>query len=78
MNLSRLMIDARHQGKGHGKAALQAILDTIRQEYGPQAIWLSLSPYNLAAERLYRSFGFTVEQTGLETDDEMFLCLKPA
>ena len=78
MNLIRLMIDAQHQGKGYGKTALAAILAVIRQQYGSQTIWLSISPRNTAAVRLYKGFGFTIEQTGLETDDEIFLCLKPA
>ena len=77
MNLIRLMIDAQYQGRGYGKAALAAILAAIEQQYGPQTIWLSISPRNTAAERLYKRFGFAVEQTGLETDDEIFLCLKP-
>ena len=77
MNLIRLMIDAQHQGQGYGRAALAAILAAIKQQYGPQTIWLSISPSNAAAERLYKSFGFMVEPTGLETDDEIFLCLKP-
>jgi diamine N-acetyltransferase len=78
INLIRLMIDAQHQGKGYGKAALAAILAAISQQYGSQTIWLSISPRNTAAERLYKGFGFTIEQTGLETEDEIFLCLKPA
>ena len=78
INLIRLMIDAQHQGKGYGKAALAAILAAISQQYGSQPIWLSISPRNTAAKRLYKGFGFTIEQTGLETDDEIFLCLKPA
>jgi diamine N-acetyltransferase len=77
MNLVRLMIGAQYQGKGYGKAALAAILAAIEQQYGPQTIWLSISPSNTAAQRLYKRFGFAVEQTGLETDDEIFLCLKP-
>jgi diamine N-acetyltransferase len=75
MNLARLMIDARHQGRGYGKAALAAILAAIKQQYGPQTIWLSISPRNTAAKRLYERFGFTVEQIGLETDDEIFMRL---
>jgi diamine N-acetyltransferase len=75
MNLIRLMIDARRQGRGYGKAALAAILAAIKQQYGPQTIWLSISPRNTAAERLYKGFGFELEQTGLETDDEIFLRL---
>jgi diamine N-acetyltransferase len=76
MNLIRLMIDARRQGQGYGKAALAAILAAIRQQYGPQTIWLSISPRNTAAERLYTGCGFEYETTGLETDDEVFLCLR--
>src|SRR5688572_26346334 len=65
MNLIRLMIDVQHQSKGYGKAALAAILAAIKQQYGTQTIWLSISPRNTTAERLYKRFGFTVEQTGL-------------
>ncbi len=54
-----LIIDHRHQGKGYGRAAMQAIIQRIQQE-APEcrAIGLSYKPANSVADRLYRSLGF--------------------
>lgn len=61
-----IIIDHRHQGKGYGRAAMQAIIQRIQQEAPDwHAIGLSYKPANTVAERLYRSLGF--EQT--ETDE---------
>lgn len=58
--LVRFMIDARHQRKGHGKAALAACLDYLRQRPMGNAagVWLSYEENNEAARRLYASAGF--------------------
>lgn len=54
-----LIIDHRYQGKGYGRAALQAIIKSIR-EGAPdcQEIALNYKPDNAVAERLYLSVGF--------------------
>lgn len=59
-NIWRLMIDKRYQGKGYGKGALKLALDFIRTfPCGTaQYCWLSYSPENTAAKKLYCSFGF--------------------
>ncbi len=74
-NLWRLMIDARYQGKGYGRAAMGLILDFIRTEpCGPaEKCWLSYEPENLAAQALYASFGFT--ETGEWDGDEKIAVL---
>lgn len=58
--LWRLMIDARYQGRGYGRRALQQALSYIRTfPCGPsEHCWLSYEPGNLKAKRLYESFGF--------------------
>lgn len=77
LNLTRFMIDHRHQGKGYGKAALAATLDQIRTHYHTHPLWLSLHPKNTTAIHLYTSAGFTITETGLETAEEIFLKLDP-
>lgn len=54
----RLMIDLAHQGRGHGRAAMIALLERIRERANPAAIFLSFEPENHGAEALYRSLGF--------------------
>ena len=59
-NIWRLMIDKNHQGKGFGKGALALALEFIKTFPCGEAglCWVSYSPENSAAEKLYRSFGF--------------------
>ena len=56
----RLMIDKSCQGRGYGKAAMAAALDYIRTFPSGKAecCFLSYEPENMAAQRLYHSFGF--------------------
>ena len=58
--LWRFMIDAKQQGRGYGKAGLNAALRYIRTKpCGPaEYIWLSYEPDNKRAKALYESFGF--------------------
>ena len=73
VNFLHFMIEGKEQGKGYGKAALDALLRKIHQEYPGQDVWLSLHPQNTAAIRLYKTYGFEFEEIGLETDDEVFM-----
>lgn len=54
----RLMVDEAQQGKGYGKAAVQAAIEQIRQEPGGEAIYISFVPQNERALRLYSDLGF--------------------
>lgn len=56
--LDRLLIDAAFQHKGYGRAAMQGLLDRLREEYGRRKIYLSVYDNNPSAIRLYEEFGF--------------------
>ena len=77
-DLRRLMIDAKHQGKGYGKEALKLALEFIRTFPCGKAdyCWLSYEPENEAARNLYRSFGFV--ETGEKDGEELIAVLKLA
>ena len=77
-DLRRLMIDAKHQGKGYGKEALKLSLEFIRTFPCGKAdyCWLSYEPENEAARNLYRSFGFV--ETGEKDGEELIAVLKLA
>ena len=68
-----LMIDARHQGRGYGRAAREAALAYIRSKpFGDSGIVrLTVSPENSAACRLYQALGFS--PTGRADEDEIEL-----
>ncbi len=57
--LDRLIIDARFQGKGYGKAALSGLLHHLCCVYPKEKkIYLSVTEGNRTAEKLYKKFGF--------------------
>jgi len=53
----RLMVDAAEQGRGHGSAALALLLDLLRGEGAGEA-YITWTPDNAAAARIYRRAGF--------------------
>lgn len=64
----RLMIDASHQGKGYGRAAMHLMLEHLKTISGAPRIAISYLPENEAARHLYASLGFveTGEMDGKE------------
>ena len=70
----RFMIDARYQGKGYGKKALQLSIDYLRKEHHVNEIYLSFVSGNIAAEKLYGSLGF--QKTGVMEGDEFEMRLE--
>ncbi len=64
-----LVIGARHQGKGYGREAMEAMLDHLATLPGYREAALSCEPENTAARRLYASLGFV--ETGERVDDEL-------
>ncbi|WP_314585797.1 GNAT family N-acetyltransferase [Paenibacillus terrigena] len=68
--LTGFIIDTMEQGKGYGKAALQAAIDHIRTQF-PQSQRVNLTAHadNTRARRLYEKFGFTA--TGEVYDGEV-------
>ena len=64
-----LVIDAEYQGKGYGRAAMEALLDYLAAQPGYREAALSCDPENTVARRLYASLGFV--ETGERVDDEL-------
>lgn len=54
----RFMIDHRYQGRGYGRAALQALLDQIRRTPDVQAIEISYDEANAPMAHLCAQAGF--------------------
>jgi diamine N-acetyltransferase len=70
----RFMIDAAHQGKGYGRAALAAALDEIRAIPRIKKVAISYMPDNPVAGPFYASFGF--KEVGEDDDGEMIAELR--
>jgi diamine N-acetyltransferase len=71
----RVMIDARYQGRGYGRAAMKLLLARLRRESrGHQEILISFAPENVAAKALYVSLGF--EDTGTLDEGELVYRLR--
>jgi len=72
----RLMIDARWQGKGYGKAATRALIDLMKQLNGCDEMFLCVVPENTSAQKLYSGLGF--ERTGEIDEGEIVMRLSLA
>ncbi|MGE6574949.1 GNAT family N-acetyltransferase [Paenibacillus xylanexedens] len=72
----RLMIDHQYQNRGYGRQAMVEILEFIRTyPAGPaQYCWISYSPENVSAKKLYESFGFV--DNGEICHDELITVLE--
>jgi histidinol dehydrogenase len=70
----RLMIDARYQGQGHGRAAMRWLIDEARR-MGVASVGLSHVPENTVG-KFYEAFGFAYTGTVNEGELEMVLSLK--
>ncbi|MEW6127861.1 MAG: GNAT family N-acetyltransferase [Acidobacteriota bacterium] len=55
--LDELFIDAHFRGQGIGKTAMRFLEERCR-EYGVQALHLEVERENIAAQKLYKQFGF--------------------
>lgn len=56
--ISRLMVDQRYQSKGFGRAAMQHMVDRIKQDKDHHMVYVSFKPHNEWAKTLYESLGF--------------------
>ena len=68
----RFMIDARHQGRGYGRRAMELLHDEARAD-GAREITLSVVPGEHSALDFYRRLGF--EETGKVEHGELELRL---
>jgi diamine N-acetyltransferase len=69
----RLMIDRRYQGQGYGRAAIAAVIETIREVPESRVLYTSYVPENTHAGHLYAAMGF--QDTGRLLDGEIILAL---
>jgi diamine N-acetyltransferase len=77
--LWRFMIDAKYQGKGYGRKALELIIKRAERDPKAKALYLSTVRANGSADEFYEKFGF--EFTGKIEGNEHVMKLnlkKPA
>ncbi|MGG4107369.1 GNAT family N-acetyltransferase [Paenibacillus lautus] len=72
----RLMIDKQYQNRGYGREAMTKILEFIRTfPAGPaHSCWISYKADNMAAKKLYESYGF--RDNGESIGDELITVLQ--
>lgn len=58
LEMTRLMMDKAHQGKGYARVAISRLIDLIREKYGNVEFYTSYEPENNVAAKLYESMGF--------------------
>ncbi|QKE85250.1 GNAT family N-acetyltransferase [Arthrobacter sp. NEB 688] len=73
--LGGILVDARHQGRGVGRAMVTAALDRWAAQAAGAGFALTYDPANTRAAGLYRSLGFV--ETG-EVDDDEVVARRPA
>lgn len=70
--INGFLIDAAHQGKGYGKAAMLEMIAYITKRFSQcQEVRLTVYPHNAAALQLYRRLGFV--ETGEQYDGELVM-----
>ncbi len=67
----RLMIDHRFQGKGYGRAAVQKALEFLRESGLFEKVQINYVEENQGAKHLYRSLGF--QETGAMEGNEVVM-----
>lgn len=73
--LGGVFVDAGHQGRGVGRAAIIEALRVLRPRSGSAGFALSYHPENVVARSLYASLGFV--ETGEVDDGEVVARLLP-
>ena len=71
--LWRLLIDARHQGRGYGRAALDLLVDYVAGRPGATELYTSAVPGEGSALPFYERYGFV--RTGEIDEGEVVLRL---
>ena len=69
--LWRFMIDKEHQGKGYGRAALELIIERVKNHPNATKMELSVVPENIGAIKLYENMGF-VDTGRVEWEEKVY------
>lgn len=56
--IDRIMIDAKNQGKGFGKKAMEELIDIVTKKYNVNIVYLSFVEENVVAQKMYEKLGF--------------------
>jgi len=76
--LWRLLIDARHQRQGYGRAAMKLVVEIIRGSPGGTELFSSVHPGEGGPSPFYRSLGFEPTGEWLEGEEIIRLSLDRA
>jgi diamine N-acetyltransferase len=71
--LWRLLIDVHHQGRGYGRATVDAIVDYLRTKRDADALYVSSVPGPATPQTFYLRYGFVM--TGRIADGEQVMRL---
>lgn len=71
--LWRFMIDALHQGRGHGRQALELLIEHVKRQPHAKELTLSHVPGAGSPEGFYRKLGFA--HTGAQKGGELMMRL---
>ena len=71
--LGGIVVDQRHQGRGLGRAVLDALVAHVRSQPQPGAVVLTVHDDNEVARGLYARYGFV--ETGEVLDGELVMVL---
>ncbi|MDJ0712717.1 MAG: GNAT family N-acetyltransferase [Prochloraceae cyanobacterium] len=72
--LWRFMIDARFQGRGFGKRALELLIEHVKTRPGAKCLLTSCVPGKDSPCQFYEKMGFIFTRD-LEEDSELLMCL---
>lgn len=76
--LWRLLIDARYQRRGYGRAAMALVVDIVRRSPGATDLFTSVHPGEGDPAPFYRSLGFEPTGERFEGEEVYRLPLSPA
>ncbi|NPD90460.1 MAG: GNAT family N-acetyltransferase [Asgard group archaeon] len=65
--IKRMYVKSSYRGKGLGKSLLDKLTDDAKN-FGFSKIYLDVGPYNIAAQGLYKKFGFIQREPYPETE----------
>ncbi|AQQ52635.1 GNAT family N-acetyltransferase [Planococcus lenghuensis] len=78
LEICRLMIDHRFQGRGYGREALHQTVEVLREQYPEEPIFICFQEENTAAKKLYERYGFINSGSTIEGNvEELIYVLLP-
>jgi diamine N-acetyltransferase len=76
--LWRLLIDAEFQGRGYGRATIDAVADYVRSRPGGDILYTSCEAGDGSPQPFYLQYGFTKTDRVADAEDVLRLDLVPA